>query len=225
MLSLSLCTSLFSFCLPPSQIQPIHAPDLVTLLICHPSSSGQYDGTMTSHLHGGNHRPPHRTTTAAISRPISHSSHTPPQTLNPTPRSVPQHVPLEYNLGSSRSQDGFEPASKRQKLDISYTITSSPIELQQSSKISSNLPLQPGLTAVVNVPSVQADHSELFSANSPVHVPCFPARPKDRPSWTVKTTPLNWKPTPKESVQAKPYQLEVPKSAPYYEDNCMAPHH
>ena len=177
---------------------------------------------MTSHLDGGNHRPPLRTITPTISRPTSHSTL---QTLNPTPRSVPQHVPSEYDSGSSRSLDAFEPASKRQKLDVSCTITCTPLELQQRSENAGDLPLQPVSTTVVDVPFVQADQAGLLSPNSPAQVPCFPARPKDLPSWTVKTTPFRWKPAPKESVPAKPYQLEIPKSAPYYEDNCMAPHH
>ena len=172
---------------------------------------------MSSHLYAGNHRPPHRTTTAAIPLPISHNSHIPPQTLNQVPRSLPQHIHFEYNLYSSRSQEGFEPASKRRKLDAT------PIKSQQSHEISSSLPPQPVLTAVVDVPSVHVDHGELLSSSSLSHVPCFPARPKFRDNWTVQTSPLRLQPRTKQTVQAKPYLLEIPKSAPCYEDKCIIP--
>lgn len=171
---------------------------------------------MTSLPHAGNQRPPLRTGSSGISRL---PSQVPSQSVNPPPRSVPQHALADRNPGAI-SHNASEPPSKRQKLDLGYASTASPIQSQHGyDRPPSPTRQTPHPPTAINIQPVQATSSSTTTINP--HVPCFPIRPKGLARWKA-VCPVQSKATPKESVQARPYQLEVPKPAPQYGGKCMA---
>lgn len=175
---------------------------------------------MTSLPHAGNHRPPLRTVSSGILRPPPQVSS---QSFNPPPRSVPQHTIAERNSGAI-SHNASEPPSKRQKLDLGHTSTSSPLNPQQSyERPPSPFRQSPYPPPTNSIEPIQADCSP--SATTTSQAPCFPIRPKDLARWKASVWPIQSKATPKESVQARPYQLEIPKIAPQYGDRCVPNFH
>ena len=175
---------------------------------------------MTSLPHAGNHRPPFRAVSSGVSRPPSQVLS---QSFNPPPRSVPQHASADRNPGAT-SYNAPEPPNKRQKLDLGYASTASPIELQHGyERPPSPAGQAPQPPTTINIKPVQATASS--STAIPSQVPCFPTRPKKLARLKAGVSPVQSKATPKESVQARPYQLEVPKHAPQYGGRCMSNRH
>ncbi|MCJ1245835.1 RNA polymerase II mediator complex subunit [Trapelia coarctata] len=166
---------------------------------------------MTSLPHAGNHRPPLRTASSGISRPPAQALS---QSFNPPPRSVPQHVLADRNAATT-PHNASEPPSKRQKLDPGYVSTVSPIQLQQGYERPPSPPRQtahpPTTISIKPIPATSSSSTTIIS-----QVPSFPIRPKDLARSKGGVCPVLSKATSRESVQARPYQLEVPKTAPQY---------
>lgn len=169
---------------------------------------------MTSHSHVGNIRPPLGNTSSSISRPLSP---VPTQIFNPPHRSVPQHALADHS-SAAFSHNLFEPPSKKQKLDLGYESTIGQIGLQQGYENSPSPIRQTPQTQITKTraPTQVAPSSSVAKG---LQVPCFPIRPKNLAGWKAGVCPVQPKAVPKESVQAKPYQLEVPRIAPQYGTN------
>lgn len=198
-----------------SSRRPPNARSLQAVSRRNKTSSGQNERAMTSFSHAGNNRPALGNASSGISRPLSQ---VPTQSFNPSPRSVPQHVLADHN-SATFSHNPSEPPNKRQKLDLGYASTLGPVRLQQGYENPPSPIRRTPQTPIkkYNKPVRAASSS---SAAKGLQVPCFPIRPKDLARWRAGVCPVQPKAVLKDPVQARPYQLEVPKIAPQYGDRC-----
>jgi mediator of RNA polymerase II transcription subunit 12 len=173
---------------------------------------------MTSLSYAGNNRQPLGNASSGISRPLSQ---VPTQSFTPPPRSVSQR-PLADHNSAAFSHNASEPPSKRQKLDLGQAFTLDLVQLQQGHENPPGPLRRPPQTPITKNDKLAQAASSSFAAKG-LQVPCFPTRPKDLARWKAGVCPVQLNAVPKEPVQARPYQLEVPKIAPQYGDRC-APH-
>lgn len=171
---------------------------------------GQNERSMSSYSIPGTQRPPFRT---GSSSSIGISRRASSQHLHQAPRSSPLRVSTESVYGPPTSPLGaIEPAAKRQKVG----------DGQQDIVENGQEEVSP-LSSLLEQPNRHLEQKELLLADSSIQWPTtplapFPSRPAQTSSRRTESASTERSFLPRESVQAKPYTLDIPKTAPRYQN-------
>ena len=178
---------------------------------------------MTSTSASGIRRPSIRTVSSSIGRAPGHTSS---QNAQPPPRSIPQQLFTDHLPTTSSVRDSSKPIIKRQKLDPSQAAAQA-IDLTISDESPEPFGEPPRQS--------RSGHAKLIA---PLEGPESHTR---KTGWQDRRTPPfpralgklsdgigrkaddSLKTVAREEVQAKPYSLEIPKTAPRYGNNGMCP--
>ncbi|MCJ1473427.1 RNA polymerase II mediator complex subunit [Lambiella insularis] len=169
---------------------------------------------MTTYYDAAERKPPLRTNATGVNRQNAANAL---QNFQLPPRSVPPSIISDSTSNIFKSQDLLGHVLKRQKTDNGYSFTASPpesnIKLENfTSSFRGSQHSEPGLET----------HSIQVSSNySPIsrklcQTPPLPRRPSKQPLRKLGSLCAQANRLGRDQVQAKPYKLDTPRSAPQY---------